>query len=119
MHDHGVRFGPNSCCARVVSVVGVFTGTFNVSPQLPISSNLFDTFGGGGATANTTGGMNAMGSGGDPVVPSCPTNIKESRIISPGEEVGSLPRPVVGWVGSFFQVKGWSHVSSCTPSKIS
>ena len=58
--------------------------------QLPVSSNLFDTFGGGGATPGGTNGMGSMGSVTPTlVVPqmsaSCPANVKnEMGIMSPG-----------------------------------
>ena len=58
--------------------------------QLPVSSNLFDTFGGGGPTGGTSG-MSTIGSGNQMIVPqmstSCPANVKnEIGVISPGDQ---------------------------------
>ena len=51
-------------------------------PQLPVTSNLFDTFGGMGMV--TPNGPAVSGTGGGPLVmpqmsASCPTNVKEER----------------------------------------
>ena len=84
---------PNSCCPLT---------SFNLAVhfQLPVSSNLFDTFGGGGSggsggggggtAAAGSGGMSSLGTGSNMVVPqmsaSCPANVKnEMGVMSPGQ----------------------------------